>query len=279
MTHSSLLVSLTSLGLSPEDSKQLTSGPTPAPASTGNPATQLEKCLPVSVAVSGKEDVSGPLVDTKPLLHPTGDKREDEHQPMAPIPAEFGSNSLSKFSSQTALTAAKATEETTQVEGERSHATCPEPPEKENRSMPKSPASAGVGSCPGEESRAHVTKETPSHGIEEMDTGVQGLKRKSQSPEEALTAPEKRPHISENCSSQSSFQSSSQPFPTAPVPKVPPLRVTKSFAWLHLHACHSCQLTGPPFQFVVVSLPLGDGGGGGKGPCRKEMSGAHRWPE
>ncbi|KAJ6661144.1 hypothetical protein lerEdw1_015280 [Lerista edwardsae] len=222
-----------SSGLSPEESKQLTSCPTPAQASTGNPTAKLEKCLPVSVAVPGKEDVSGPLVDTKSqnlLLQPTAAKREDEHQPKASKLPEFGSNSPSKISSQTPHMAAKATEEPTQVElgGERPHAACPEPPEKENRSMPKSPASAGVGSCPGEEPRVQVTKETPSHGIEEMDIGIQGLKRKSQSPEEALTTPEKRPHVSENCGPGSSFQSPSQPFPAAPVPKVPPLRIPVS---------------------------------------------------
>ncbi|XP_066482858.1 putative Polycomb group protein ASXL2 [Tiliqua scincoides] len=222
-----------SSGLSPEESKQLTSCTTIAQALTRSPTAQLEKCLPVSVAAPGEDDVSDPLVDLKPqdlLVQPAAGKGKDEHQPQAPKLAEFGSDSPSKFSNPTLHRAAKATEEATYVElgGERPHTVCLESAGNENGSKPKSPTSVGVGSCQGGESQEQVAKEAPSPSMEEMDTGVQGLKRKSQSPEEALTMPEKRPHVSENCSSGSSFQSMSQPFPAAPVPKVPPLRIPVS---------------------------------------------------
>lgn len=265
--------------MSPEESKQLTSCPTTAQTPPGSPATQLDKCLPVSVesVEPGKEDVSGSPVDPKPqdLLVPlereeAAGKGEDEHQPPAPKPAEFVSDSPSKSCNQSSHNVVKATEEATQMElaGERPHTICSESSGSENGSKPKSPASVGVGACQREESLEQA-KETPSPSMEEMDTGVQGLKRKAQSPEEALTMPEKRPHVSENCSSGSSFHSTSQPFPSAPVPKVPPLRVTKLFAWLHLCTSHSYQLTG--FSLQSGDLPLHNGrkkSGLGMSKCR-----------
>ncbi|XP_061481896.1 putative Polycomb group protein ASXL2 isoform X1 [Rhineura floridana] len=233
-----------SSGLSLEESKQLTSC-VPAAQSqpqSGNLAAQLQKCTPVSTAVPGKDQGAPPKAQD-PLAPPAASREEDEKekQPQASAPAEelenasssSDSSSPSKSSGQASCRPSKgAEEEPAQAEPVRD---VPRPaflesPGKGGASRPKSPAAAAASQ--EKESREALGKEAPAAaGTQQMDTRVQALKRKSEAPEEvaALLTPEKQPHFAEKCSpSRPPFQSPLQSFPTAPVPKVPPLRIRVS---------------------------------------------------
>ncbi|NXD04150.1 ASXL2 protein, partial [Certhia familiaris] len=71
-----------------------------------------------------------------------------------------------------------------------------------------------------------VEKKPP--GNEAMEVGVEALKRKSESREEAPATPEKKPRVAEPCQHQQGFRN--QPFPGAgaAVPRVPPLKIPVS---------------------------------------------------
>nr|XP_056708361.1 putative Polycomb group protein ASXL2 [Euleptes europaea] len=224
-----------SSGLSPEESKQLTSYIPTTQAQARNSAVPLQQCMPVSAAVSRKE-AAPPVVPkaqdhlaTPPAAAAASKGEEEEQQLQAPKPAEFVSSSESSLpsrsSDQSPLGPSTGSEEPGR---ETPQFGSLESPVKEDASKPKSPAAAGNEATPGEESQEMAAKESSVPGAEQMDTGVQGLKRKSESPEQASTTPEKRPHIVENSISSPPFQSPPQPFPAAPVPKVPPLRIPVS---------------------------------------------------
>ncbi|XP_062979783.1 putative Polycomb group protein ASXL2 [Elgaria multicarinata webbii] len=224
-----------SSGLSPEESKQLTSClPAPrSPAEAGNPAAtaQLQRCAPVPSVAPGKEEAA-PLAGPKAQelrAPPAARQGEESKQPHGPRPAEHAGSSddsrhaPSEFSHRSPPRPPTGAEEPTPME-------VPQPAGlgssgKENASEPKSPAAAAPGAeaSPGEEAQ-----EAPAAGAEQMDTGARPAKRKADAPEEALATPEKRPHFAEQSSSRPPFQGPPQPFPIAPVPKVPPLRIPVS---------------------------------------------------
>ncbi|XP_077186833.1 putative Polycomb group protein ASXL2 isoform X1 [Paroedura picta] len=244
-----------SSGLSLEESKQLTSFIPTTQAQARCSTVQVQPCLPVSVAVSSKE--AAPPVDPKardllvsPPPAPEASKGDKEPQLQAPKSAEFASSSdsslPSRFSDHIPFGPPRGTKEL--------HVGSLESPAKEKASEPKSPAAAGNEATSGEDSQETPAKEASVVGTEQMDTGVQGLKRKSESPEQASTTPEKRPHVVENSRSPPPFQSPPQPFPAAPVPKVPPLRIPVS----RLHGSPlpfpACQVSpGPSFPCTITS--------------------------
>ncbi|XP_015270607.1 PREDICTED: putative Polycomb group protein ASXL2 [Gekko japonicus] len=246
-----------SSGLSPEESQQLTSYIPTTQAQARNSAVQLQQCLPISVAVSSKE--AAPPVDPKaqdllvsppppPAAATAAASREEEQQLQTPKPAEFVSSSdsslPSRSSDQTPYGPPRGIEEPGR---EVPHVGSLESPAKEQSSKPKSPVAAGSEANPGEESQEIPAKEASVTGTEQMDVGVQGLKRKSESPEEESTTPEKRPHVVENSRSSPPFQSPPQPFPAAPVPKVPPLRIPVS------------RIHGSPLPFPASQVSPGPG--------------------
>ncbi|XP_053106210.1 putative Polycomb group protein ASXL2 isoform X2 [Hemicordylus capensis] len=217
-----------SSGLSPEEAKQLTSFPTAAQALAGDPALPpLEQCVPAPLAGPGQEEAPTALVGPQDLpVPPAAGKGEGDEKPPAPMPTELATSSdnsaLATAGSRPPHKPSQGAKEPTQGEpaGEASG--------KEHASRPKSPvaAAAGIEPGPGEEAPESPAKDAP--GPEQMEVGAPGLKRKLESPEEASTMPEKRPHVTENCCSRPPFQSPPQPFPAAPVPKVPPLRIPVS---------------------------------------------------
>ncbi|XP_060106811.1 putative Polycomb group protein ASXL2 isoform X2 [Heteronotia binoei] len=249
-----------SSGLSPEEFKQLTSYIPTSQAQAKNSAVQLQQFMPTLVAVSSKE--AAPPVDPKAQDHlvsspsppppppAAASKGEEEQQLQAPKPAESVSSSdsslPSRFSDQTPCGPSRGTEEPGK---EVPQVGSLESPAKESSSKPKSPAAAAAGNevTPGEDSQKTPAKEASVTGTEQMDIGVQGLKRKSESSEQALATPEKRPHIVENSRSSPPFQSPPQPFPAAPVPKVPPLRIPVS------------RIHGTPLPFPASQVSPGPG--------------------
>ncbi|XP_054845042.1 putative Polycomb group protein ASXL2 isoform X1 [Eublepharis macularius] len=211
-----------SSGLSPEESKQLTSCIPAAPPQARNSAVQLQQCMPVSVAVSSKEaapKAQDPLVSLPPAAAASKEEEEKQVQKPPELVSSSDSSLLSRSSDQAPHGPSTGIEEPG-----RAHL---ESAVKDDSSKPKSPAAAVIEATP-EDSQETPAKEASVTGTEQMDIGVQGLKRKSESPEQALTTPEKRPHVAENSHSSPHFQSPPQPFPAAPVPKVPPLRIPVS---------------------------------------------------
>lgn len=97
-------------------------------------------------------------------------------------------------------------------------------------SKPKSPEAAEVEA---DVKSPVITPETPEKKPpvnEEMEVSVEAHKRKSESCEEALTTPEKKPRMMELCQHRQAFRAQPQSFPAAgtPVPRVPPLKVRRS---------------------------------------------------
>lgn len=95
---------------------------------------------------------------------------------------------------------------------------------------PSKPKSPEAGEVEAKVKSPVITPETPekkSPVNEEMEVSVEAHKRKSESREEAVTTPEKKPRIMENCQHHQAFQTQPQSFPATgtPVPRVPPLKV------------------------------------------------------
>ncbi|NXP10793.1 ASXL2 protein, partial [Thinocorus orbignyianus] len=65
---------------------------------------------------------------------------------------------------------------------------------------------------------------------EEMEVSLEAQKRKSESRDEAVLAPEKRPRLAESCQPRAPCRGQPQPFPAAgtTVPRVPPLKIPVS---------------------------------------------------
>lgn len=97
-------------------------------------------------------------------------------------------------------------------------------------SKPKSPEAGEVVANVKSPVMAPETPEKKSPVNEEMEVSVEAHKRKSESREEALTTPEKKPRIMENCQHHQAFRTQPQSFPAAgtPVPRVPPLKVKRN---------------------------------------------------
>ncbi|KAM7062073.1 putative Polycomb group protein ASXL2 [Acridotheres tristis] len=96
-------------------------------------------------------------------------------------------------------------------------------------SKPKSPEAAeGAAKAPSPAAAPDAAEKKPG-GSEAMEVGVEALKRKVESTEEAPGTPEKKPRVAEPCQQQpQAFRN--QPFPGAgpAVPRVPPLKIPVS---------------------------------------------------
>ncbi|NXT47725.1 ASXL2 protein, partial [Pluvianellus socialis] len=124
------------------------------------------------------------------------------------------------------------------AEEERKHAAPKEALVKETVSTsvlaPTKPKSPEAGEVVANVKSPAVTPETPEKKPpvnEEMEVSVEAHKRKSESrEEEALTTPEKKPRMMENCQHRQAFRAQPQSFPAAgtPVPRVPPLKIPVS---------------------------------------------------
>lgn len=204
-------------------------------AQPGHVATEMQKCTPFSGAPLGKDAGSLPAVSkTRDVFAPPATRqRGQDTQRLALKPAEpvdcSVSDAPSPIRDQTRCGSSPRAEEAIQAEPGRvlPHSTGHEAPGIEQMAPPKSPAAAGTARRGGEASPA---KEAPAASLEQAGGGTPSLKRKLEAPEEALTPSGKRALTRENCHPRPSFPSQLQPFPTAPVPKVPPLRVKEPLA-------------------------------------------------
>ncbi|NXU02910.1 ASXL2 protein, partial [Buphagus erythrorhynchus] len=99
-------------------------------------------------------------------------------------------------------------------------------------SKPKSPEAAegaaeGAAKAPSPAAAPDAAQKKPP-GSEAMEVGVEALKRKVESREEAPGTPEKKPRVAEPCQQQQQPQAfRNQPFPGT-VPRVPPLKIPVS---------------------------------------------------
>ncbi|KAF1478588.1 Polycomb protein Asx, partial [Megadyptes antipodes antipodes] len=244
-----------SSGLSPEESKRLTANTSPAETETENPAAEQPKCTPASLAPL-KEEITSPLeskaqaVQEAPAMKKGGEERREDTQPKPAKPAEASvspdgcavkpsDHSLPvKERVQGESIQEKPQTAANQKPGEeRKHAASKEVLAKETVSTsvlaPSKPKSPEAGEVVANVKSPVITPETPekkSPVNEDMEVSVEARKRKSESREEALTTPEKKPRITENCQHHQAFRTQPQSFPAAgtPVPRVPPLKIPVS---------------------------------------------------
>ena len=186
-----------------------------------------------------------------PAMTKGGEERREDTQPKPAKPAEAsvspdgcavkpGDHSLPKKEGvQGESVQEKPPTAASQKPEERKHAASKGVLTKEPVSTsvlaPSKPKSPEAGAVAADVKSPAITPETPgkkSPVNEEMEVSVEAPKRKSESHEEALTSPEKKPRIMENCQHPQAFRTQPQPFPAAgtPVPRVPPLKVKRSTA-------------------------------------------------
>ncbi|KAJ7341409.1 hypothetical protein JRQ81_005471 [Phrynocephalus forsythii] len=269
-----------SSGLSPEESRLLTSSPTRAPREA-----LLQKCLPASSAVTpgegeavppalvakdldlsackaaaapGKEEAAPPAPS---LTAPAAPSRVEEEKTQPPATECGGARSSrsssgslpSQFGSQAPCRPPSL--------GEQDESRGAGPREEapalgsESACKPKSPpASPGPDPQPEKEAQGRPpTGESSAATLEPMDAaGGHALKRRAGATEEGLATPEKRPLLAEKSPSRPPFQAPPQHFPTAPVPKVPPLRIPVSRIHRGLAPFPASQ--GPPGPSLPLAL-------------------------
>ncbi|KAF7235888.1 putative Polycomb group protein ASXL2, partial [Varanus komodoensis] len=200
-----------SSGLSPEESKQLTSCPlaAPSPAEPGSPTALPQARAPVSSGAPGNEEAAPPVgaEAQEPPVPPVGGRGEEREQPGAPRPVKHED---ARESCRSPLRPTRGTEDPAHAEPPRPAG--PESQEKGGVGKPRSPAGAGPEGA------------REAAGVEQMETGARSAKRKAEAPGELPAAPEKRPHVAEKGCCSLPFPGSLQPFLVAPAPKVPPLR-------------------------------------------------------
>ncbi|XP_009950745.1 PREDICTED: putative Polycomb group protein ASXL2, partial [Leptosomus discolor] len=242
-----------SSGLSPEESKRLTANTSPAKPETENPAAEQPKCPPASLA-SLKEEITSPFeskaqtVREAPAMKKGGEERREDVQPKPAKPAEasVSPGGCAVKPSERSLPVKE------RVQGEpvreKPQPAARQKPEEESKpaaseevkepistsglapSKPKSPEAGDVVANVKSPGMTPETPEKKSPVNEEMEVSIEAHKRKSESREEALTTPEKKPRIMESCQHHQAFRTQPQSFPAAgtPVPRVPPLKIPVS---------------------------------------------------
>lgn len=211
--------------------------------------------MPASLAPL-KEEITPPAepkaqaAQATPATKKGGEERREDTQPKPAKPAEASvspDGCAAKPSDHPLSLKEKTQGESTQEkppsavsqkpEEEKKHAASKEVPVKETvstsvlaLSKPKSPEAGEVVATTASPVITPQTPEKKSPANEEMEVSVEGHKRKSESREEGVTTPEKKPRIMENCQHHQSFRSQPQSFPAAgtPVPRVPPLKVRRN---------------------------------------------------
>ncbi|NXW58910.1 ASX protein, partial [Eurystomus gularis] len=236
-----------SSGLSPEESKRLTTSTGPAEPKAETPAAEQPK-RPLKEEVASPLDSKAQAAQEAPALKKGGEERREEVQPNAAKPAE-PSVSPVKPSDRSLLIKERVQGEAVQEkpptavaqkpEEEGKHAASKEVLLKETLSAsvlaPSKPKSPEAGEVEANVTSPAMTPDTPekkSSANEEMEVSVEAPKRKSESHDEALSAPEKKPRIVESCQHHQAFRTQPQSFPAAgtPVPRVPPLKVRRNEA-------------------------------------------------
>ncbi|NXW36316.1 ASX protein, partial [Phaetusa simplex] len=244
-----------SSGLSPEESKRLTANTSPAETEPEKAAAEQPKCAPAALALL-REEVPSPLeskaqaVQEAPAMKRAGEERREDTQPKAAKPAE-ASVSLGGCAVKPgdrplpvkervpgeAIPEKPQTAVSQKPEEERKHAASKEALARETVGTsvlaPSKPKSPEAGEVVADVKSPVVAPEPPEKKTpvsEEMEVSVEAQKRKSESREEALTTPEKKPRMMENCQHHQAFRAQPQSFPAAgtPVPRVPPLKIPVS---------------------------------------------------
>ncbi|NWI70444.1 ASX protein, partial [Todus mexicanus] len=240
-----------SSGLTPEESKRLTASASPAEPETEAPAAELPKHTAASLP-SLREEVTSLLepkaqaVQEAPAMKKGGEERREDVQPKPARPAE-ASVSPVKPSNHSLPAKERAQGEPVQEKPqtvasqkpkeEGTHAAAKEVLVKDTVSTlvlaPRKPKSLEAGEVEANVKSPVMAPDTlekkPSVN-EEMEVSIEAHKRKSESREEAVTTPEKKPRLVEICQHHQAFHAQPQSFPAAgtPVPRVPPLKIPVS---------------------------------------------------
>ncbi|XP_010083596.1 PREDICTED: putative Polycomb group protein ASXL2, partial [Pterocles gutturalis] len=238
-----------SSGLSPEESKRLTANTSPAEPETENRAAEQPQCTPASLAPLKEEltalsESKAQAAQEAPAMKRGGEERREDTQPKPAKPAEAlvsPAGCAVKPSDRSLPVKERVQGEPIQEkpptavsqkpEEERKHAASKEALMKETVSTsglaPSKPKSPEASEVVANVKNPVITLEKKSPANEEMEISVEAPKRKSESREEAVTTPEKKPRIMEPCQHHQAFRTQPQSFPAAgtPVPRVPPLKI------------------------------------------------------
>ncbi|XP_010140617.1 PREDICTED: putative Polycomb group protein ASXL2, partial [Buceros rhinoceros silvestris] len=239
-----------SSGLSPEESKRLTANTSPTEPVPENAAAEQPKCSPVPLAPL-KEEMMSPAeskaqpAQEAPALKKGEDRREavqlkaakPAEAPVSPVkssthPLPPRERAQGEPAPEKAQSAAGR-----KVEEERKPAASSDVLVRATLSTsalapskPKSPNTAEAAASVKSPVLTPEPAEKQPPANEEMEVSVEAQKRKSESREEALSTPEKKPRIMESCQHHQAFRSQAQSFPATgtPVPRVPPLKIPVS---------------------------------------------------
>ncbi|NXC44768.1 ASX protein, partial [Penelope pileata] len=239
-----------SSGLSPEESKRLTASTGPDEPEAENPAAEQPKRTPASLAAL-KEEMTSPVESKAQAAQEApgvrkGEEKRDDVQPKAAKaaeasvspggcaakPSEHPLSWKERIQGESIPEKAQAAASQKLEEGSK-HAAAQEVNEAVSASVlapskPKSPAASEAAAKATSPAVTPQTAEKQPPVNEEMEISVEGHKRKSESREEGVSTPEKRPRVGEDSPQQQrAFRSQPQSFPaaTAPVPRVPPLKI------------------------------------------------------
>ncbi|NXH53727.1 ASX protein, partial [Rhabdornis inornatus] len=217
-----------SSGLSPEESERLTAQPEAEPARPRSPPAPAR---PQGTAPSepGPQAAPGPAASSRAAQEAREEPRPKAAKATEASPVRAGDKERPPGESlpQKPLSGSSQQPEEQRKAG----------PGKEALgapSKPKSPEAAeGAAKAPSPAAAPDTAEKKPL-GSEAMEVGVEALKRKVESREEAPGTPEKKPRVAESCQQQQQQQQPqafrNQPFPgTGPaVPRVPPLKIPVS---------------------------------------------------
>ncbi|NXS53997.1 ASX protein, partial [Brachypteracias leptosomus] len=240
-----------SSGLSPEESKRLMAGTSPDEPEAENPSAEQPKRTPASL-VPLKEEITSPLeykaqaVQEAPAMKRGGEERREDVQPKPAKPAEASVSPVKPSDHSLPIkerVQGEPIQEKPQTamgqkpEEEGKHAASREVLLKETLSTsvlaPSKPKSPEAGEVEAKVKSPVMTPDTPEKKApanEEMEVSIEAPKRKSESRDEALSTPEKKPRITESCQHHQAFRAQPQSFPAVgtPVPRVPPLKIPYS---------------------------------------------------
>ncbi|NXQ43683.1 ASX protein, partial [Catharus fuscescens] len=225
-----------SSGLSPEESQRLTAPPEAEPARPRSPPAPAREQGTAPAEPSRAQAAPGPAGSRR-----AAEEAREEPQPKAAKATE---------ASPERRAARAGDRERPQGESlpQKPLGASSQKPEEQRKagpgketlgapSKPKSPEAAeGAAKAPSPAAAPDAAEKKPP-GSEAMEVGVEPLKRKVESREEAPGTPEKKPRVAEPCQHQQQQQQQqqqqafrNQPFPgTGPaVPRVPPLKIPVS---------------------------------------------------
>ncbi|NXC10002.1 ASX protein, partial [Orthonyx spaldingii] len=233
-----------SSGLSPEESERLTAQPEAEPARPRSPPgpRQQQSSSPAEPRAQPEPRAHPAPAPGAAAMRKAGEEGREEAQPRAAKPAEPAASPDRRRASDRsgpirerahgeALPEKPPSATSLRPEEQRRPGPGKEGPGKETAGAPSKPKSPEAAEGAAKVQSAAAALDTPEKkppGSEAMEVGLEALKRKLESREEAPASPEKKPRVAEPCQHHQAFQNRPFPGAGAAVPRVPPLKIPVS---------------------------------------------------